>query len=282
MNPEISRRPHRPARCRPQYRWYGLLLCCVTPMLLACNNPGKTTVLRLYNGPDFLAASASAAELRDQNSSAFWQRFQIEAALYDNLVALDAVTGQIQPGLAVSWKLTEDNTALQIRLGARTWSDGRKMTAEHVIAGWQDYLLGGASQSEVAAHASLLDKAIALDAQTIELQPAAGSDAQLLLLGLSTAAFAVRPPAKLLAVPASDRRVIPAWSLSSGPFRLSGEASLPQLRLEGNPRYNGRLSGSSGKLENYRLVFEHAAAPGESSPDRFHFDPASFDAILWL
>lgn len=65
--------------------------------------------------------------------------------IYEGLITSHGITGEIQPGLAESWEISEDKLAITFRLreGLR-WSDGHPLTADDVIFSYRDIYLNDA------------------------------------------------------------------------------------------------------------------------------------------
>lgn len=65
--------------------------------------------------------------------------------IYEGLITSHGITGEIQPALAESWEISEDNLAITFRLreGLR-WSDGHPLTADDVIFSYRDIYLNDA------------------------------------------------------------------------------------------------------------------------------------------
>lgn len=62
----------------------------------------------------------------------------VAGSLFEGLTALDPQTARPQPGVAESWKVSEDGLTytFQLRQDAQ-WSDGRTVTSQHFIDAWQ-------------------------------------------------------------------------------------------------------------------------------------------------
>lgn len=61
------------------------------------------------------------------------ERVLLRAALAQGLVRFDAA-GQVEPAIAARWNMVEDGRSYVFRLGDATWSDGRPVTADQVVA----------------------------------------------------------------------------------------------------------------------------------------------------
>ena len=103
----------------------ALALLCLMP---ACNRDGpeensaEAVRISLLNSPEFTTTQAL------EGGAAL-----ATAATQTSLLSIDA-SGQLQPGLAQSWRVSNDGRSYIFRLGKATWSDGRAITAGDVVA----------------------------------------------------------------------------------------------------------------------------------------------------
>lgn len=62
--------------------------------------------------------------------------FAVSNALFEGLLVYDPKTGRSAPGLAESWKMTEDGKVFTFHLREASWSDGTAITAQTVVDSW--------------------------------------------------------------------------------------------------------------------------------------------------
>ena len=63
---------------------------------------------------------------------------QLFGALYETLLGMDPLTAEFTPGLALSWRISDDRLGFTFELDpAAKWSDGRPVTAEDVRWTWE-------------------------------------------------------------------------------------------------------------------------------------------------
>lgn len=93
-------------------------------VLAACgdDNPGETRVVVIDEEPELVDAARTAPDPGDA---------VLIDALAQGLVRLDA-RGQVIPGLAERWHVSDDGRSYIFRLGATSWSDGDPVVARDV------------------------------------------------------------------------------------------------------------------------------------------------------
>lgn len=69
---------------------------------------------------------------------------EIGDLMYDSLLSTDVLTGEVIPGLAKEYKVSDDlkTYTIVLRKGIK-WSDGREITADDVVFTWNDIILAG-------------------------------------------------------------------------------------------------------------------------------------------
>lgn len=68
--------------------------------------------------------------------------YSVFGYIYDPLIRENGVTGELEPGLAESWEVSEDGQTITITLReGLKWSDGEKMTADDIIFSYNDIYL---------------------------------------------------------------------------------------------------------------------------------------------
>lgn len=162
------------------------------------------------------------------------------------LTQLDA-SGNVVPGLAVSWRVTDDGRSVIFRLRDAAWDDGRPVTAGDVVTVLRRALardsrnplragLAGIENAPAVAAGRLPPSRLGIDdplPNVIEIRLAAPEPALLSLLA--------RPE---LAIVRSGR-----FPPALGPFRLVTRGSEPVFRLERNERFHDAGSVVPGAVE---------------------------------
>ncbi len=157
------------------------------------------------------------------------------------LVRFDAA-GQIEPGLAERWIVTDNGMSYIFRLREGQWGDGTPVTAEQVVAILNRQIARG-SRNPLNPFLTAIDEIVVMTPQVIEVR-----------LG--------RPRPDLLKLFAQPElallRVKP--SRGSGPFRVLGRGSSPLLRPAFDPgRADPDDQNQPEPEENVRLIGERAA-----------------------
>jgi len=177
-----------------------LLVCSVA----ACDQKerGKTEVTVIGSEPPAIVDPAAGTLTEPQ------------AILLSNvaqgLVRFDA-SGQIVPGMAERWNVTDDGLSYIFRLEADDWPNGRKITAEQVARLLRRQI---ASRSENALKDTLgaVDQIVAMTDRVIEITLKA-------------------PRPNLLALLAQPELAIVYENQGSGPFRITPDNKPPTLDL---------------------------------------------------
>ena len=92
----------------------------------------------------------------------------LTAAVAQGLVRFDA-TGQIEPGLAERWIVTDEGTSYIFRLRDMRWADGGQVTAAQVATILRRQL-GPASRNPLRPYLTAVDDIVAMTPQVIEVQ----------------------------------------------------------------------------------------------------------------
>ncbi len=157
------------------------------------------------------------------------------------LVRFDAA-GQIEPGLAERWIVTDNGMSYIFRLREGQWGDGTPVTAEQVVAILNRQIARG-SRNPLNPFLTAIDEIVVMTPQVIEVR-----------LG--------RPRPDLLKLFAQPElallRVKPSGG--SGPFRVAGRGASPLLRPAFDPgRADPDDQNQPEPEENVRLIGERAA-----------------------
>ena len=150
----------------------------------------------------------------------------VMAPIYDTLTHSNPVTGELEPGLAESWELVDDQTVeLTLREGV-AFQDGSPFDAEAVKAGLERNAMEDAAQT--AASLAVIESVEAVDEQTVRINlsaPAAGSIPAILS---GREGMIVAPST----IESADTEPVGA-----GPFRLAEHQPGQQLTYERNEDY---------------------------------------------
>ena len=112
-------------------------ICATATLLAACgggsggDNAGGGGDSEYVDGGTFTMSMAGDPGKLDPQSSASTQLFTVNQLAYDNLVSVDAKTGEIQSQLATDWKVDGKTVTLTLGKGI-TCADGRDFTATAV------------------------------------------------------------------------------------------------------------------------------------------------------
>ncbi|WP_430635238.1 ABC transporter substrate-binding protein [Sphingomonas hankookensis] len=96
------------------------------------------------------------------------ERVLLRSALAQGLVRFDAA-GQVEPGLAERWNMVDDGRSYIFRLGDATWSDGRPVTAEQVVAALRRAVRVEAAH-RLTPFLRSIDEIVAMTPQVIEVR----------------------------------------------------------------------------------------------------------------
>lgn len=180
------------AKAAPMRRFLALLLLgLLGTMPGACKQQprGAMRVLVIGGEPHLRDAALGPLEVPD-------------AVLLQNvaqgLVIFDA-SGNIVPGLAERWNVSEDGLSYIFRIASAQWPDGRKITAEQ-IAKILKRQIGPKSRNEFKDAVGAIDDVVAMTDRVIELQ-------------------LIAPRPNLLAVLAQPQFAILRGNAGTGPFK---------------------------------------------------------------
>ncbi|WP_265530302.1 ABC transporter substrate-binding protein [Sphingomicrobium marinum] len=160
-------------------------------MLTACgdDNPGETRVIVIDDQPELIDAARTPPDAGDA---------VLIDALAQGLVRFDA-RGQVVPGLAERWHVSNDGRSYIFRLGAASWADGQPVVARDVAQALER--LVDAPRHPLRDALQNIDDVVAMTDRVIEIR-------------LS------RPQAGLLSILAQPELGIISRDGGSGPFLL--------------------------------------------------------------
>ena len=189
-----------PVVCRLLAATLSLLLCCTA----ACQRTeqGRTDVTVI--GPDAPAMTDPAGEPLGEPQAVLLSN------VAQGLVRFDA-SGQIVPGLAERWNVTDDGLSYIFRLEAATWPNGRKITAEQV-ARLLRRQIATRSKNPLKDTLGAVDQIVAMTDRVIEISLNA-------------------PRPNLLALLAQPELALIYEKQGSGPFAIDADSKPPRLVL---------------------------------------------------
>ncbi|PXA98767.1 ABC transporter substrate-binding protein [Nostoc sp. 3335mG] len=96
------------------------------------------------------------------------ERVLLRGALAQGLVRFDAA-GQVEPAIAERWNMVDDGRSYIFRLGDATWSDGKPVTADQVVASLRRAVRVGAGH-RLTPFLRSIDEIVAMTPQVIEIR----------------------------------------------------------------------------------------------------------------
>lgn len=204
---------------------------------------------------------------------------QVLANIYDNLVSLDPVNrSQVNPQLAESWKISDDNTTITFTLrdGAK-FASGNPVTAEDVVWSFKRLMaLNLAQASFLKTHGFKADNADASfsapDAKTVVVKLPKKVDPQVIVMTLGIVGPGSVLDSKLVLSNEKNGDKGAAWltnnSAGSGPFTLGEWRSNERVILNANENYWG------DKPAMRRIMMRHLA---ESQSQRLMLEKGDID-----
>lgn len=179
----------------------SLLMACAVS---SCQQPqqGKSEVTVIGNGPPAIVDPAAGALTEPQAV--------LLSSVAQGLVRFDP-SGQIVPGLAERWNVTDDGLSYIFRLQAGEWPDGRKVTAQQV-ARLLRRQIAARSSNPLKDTLGAIDQIVAMTDRVIEISLKA-------------------PRPNLLALLAQPEFAVVYENQGSGPFRIERQDKPPKLDL---------------------------------------------------
>ncbi|MBW4617594.1 MAG: ABC transporter substrate-binding protein [Desmonostoc vinosum HA7617-LM4] len=119
--------------------WLPIILAVVTALTVAACNPARFKV-KAAQVPQLI--TAVLGEPSTFNSALNETLYSVFGFLYDSLMVTNPFTTKLEPGLAESWEISEDQKQIVITLReGLKWSDGKPMTADDVVFTYNDVYL---------------------------------------------------------------------------------------------------------------------------------------------
>ena len=174
-------------------------------------------------------ASASPVTTLDPIASAAAGSIEAFGQLYARLLRKDA-EGELQPGLAESWELSEDGLRYTFELRDAQFSDGTPITAEDVA-----FSLNRVATDEASTYPapfSALEEARAVDEDTVEIALKHRSAPMLTNLEVFNAAIVSKDD-----VEERGEEAFAGDPVTSGPFTVEDWRPNDRLVLTANPNY---------------------------------------------
>ena len=203
--------------------------------------------------------------------------------IYDTLVRLDPVERtQVNPGLAESWEIAEDGSAItfQLREGAR-FASGNPVTAEDVLWSYKRNielgLVGAGIWLGFGFTAENFDELVTAEGNTITVSLPQAGDPQLVLYMFGKPDTAAVIDSKTALEHVADNDYAKGWlttnTAGSGPYKLVSFAANDLLVIDRNPNYWDDPAGMT------RVLFRHMP---ESQTKRLMLERGDIDVGLAL
>ena len=191
----------------------------------------------------------------------------VASSLFEGLVTRDPLTGNVVPGLAASWAVSDDGISIRFHMRPVRWNDGRLITAQNVVESWQRLLdprrasplgwipaeLISGGEEALFGKIPLEDIGVeAVDQNTLVVIPTVPFD--MFLQALTHPALSVIP---------THIEAEAAGFIGSGPFLLDRWSPETGIRLVSNPDY---WNARNVALSRVRFLF-----PGTRGADGFEF-----------
>lgn len=225
------------------------VLAAATMLVIACCASGcrKPEAGR----PDVLVIGRAPPKIVDPAAGPLTQPDALLlSSVAQGLVSFDA-TGQIVPGMAERWNVTDDGLSYIFRLQAGEWPDGKKITADQVARALRRQI-AGRSKNQLKDTLGAIDQIVAMTDRVIEISLKA-------------------PRPNLLQLLAQPEFAIVYQQQGSGPFRLAKDSKPDRLVLE---RSVSNLEEEETRREEVRLA--SAVAPAAIRA----FQQAKSDLVL--
>lgn len=216
------------------------VLACFPGVALAADSKSNATIV-YYDA----VGNETLDPAEPQSGSSFSQ--EVLLALYDTLVRLDDA-GNPTPGLAESWKASDDLTSftLALRRGVK-FHDGSELTAEVVKQNLQRYIVLGTKASGTMVESVKMIDAVEVTGPYEVKLVLKGPSGQLPYF-LGGIAGMVAAPASL----ASDAFGVTFKAVGSGPYRLkSFESNVKSVMLRNDEYWGGAQSRPAGFEHHY-------------------------------
>ena len=215
-------------------------LACFPGVALAADSKSNATIV-YYDA----VGNETLDPAEPQSGSSFSQ--EVLLALYDTLVRLDDA-GNPTPGLAESWKASDDLTSftLALRRGVK-FHDGSELTAEVVKQNLQRYIVLGTKASGTMVESVKMIDAVEVTGPYEVKLVLKGPSGQLPYF-LGGIAGMVAAPASL----ASDAFGVTFKAVGSGPYRLkSFESNVKTVMARNDEYWGGAQSRPAGFEHHY-------------------------------
>jgi peptide/nickel transport system substrate-binding protein len=222
-----------------------VLALALSPTLARSADPATNTdaTIVFYDS----AGNETLDPAHPQNSSSFSQ--EVPMALYDTLIRLSP-TGEIQPGLAISWSYNADATEFTMKLRPDVrFHDGTKLTADTVKRNFERSMALGsrASPSMIDTFRSVASiETIGDDTVRLKLKEPSG---QMEYLFAFVAGMMVSPAAF-----EGDTFGATFKPIGSGPYKVKSFESNVVTRMVRNDDYWGGTTGRPAGFEHHYVT----------------------------
>ncbi len=219
---------------------FGLLFALLATLNISCTRRHEAADFTYINGPE--------PESIDPHTITGQPEMRIAHAIYEGLTTRNA-QGEIIPGVAESWQISEDLLTYRMKLRANArWSDGTPLTAHHFYTSWERalrpttaslyaemyYPIAGAEAYNRGEMTDFNQVGITvIDDHTLQIRLHQPCPYFLDLLAFPTL-FPIRTD--ILEKHPKDW-IKPSHIVSNGPYRLAAWHLDDRLTLERNPHY---------------------------------------------
>lgn len=204
----------------------------------------------------------------------------VNSLLCEPLLHLDAETGELKPGLATTWIVSNGGRRITLRLRKAKFSDGSQVTSDDVVAslsraaseefagntigllepidGWRE--ISGAAESKVERDLRILRGVSSIDSLSLTIN-LAHRDADF----LRVLAHPIAAPMPRSLIEGDDADALSSQPVCAGPYKLAQQWTPgdPVIRLVRNDHYHGRTPSHSNGGKGYAdsVEFHVGASP---------------------
>ncbi|MBW4465501.1 MAG: ABC transporter substrate-binding protein [Pegethrix bostrychoides GSE-TBD4-15B] len=199
---------------------------------------------------------------------------EILALMYEGLLTTNGITGELEPGLAESWEISDDQRRITYKLrDGLKWSDGEPMTVDDLIFTYSDIIFNEKIPTSVAdifrvGEQGLFPTVRKVDDQRVEfaapepfaplLRFAGGAFLPRHALEKSIQTLDEQGNPQFLSTWGTD--VNPKELIASGPYRLKSYQPGERAILERNPYYWRRDAEDNAQPYVEQFVFQFVAS----------------------
>ncbi len=241
--------PPRFGRLRSRWRQLLPILLVGFTMLLSSCNPAQFQI-QAAEIPQLVDAEIS--DPKTFNSPMSNEANPVFGLIQEGLLTTNGLTGQLEPALAESWDVSDDQQRITFTLRERLqWSDGEPLTVDDVVFSFNDIYFNpeipsGESDILRVGKDGVFPSVVKLDDRRVEFRSPepfapllryAGGIALLPKHALAEYVFSTGEDGKLRFLSVWGTDTPPQEIVSNGPFRLLSYQPAERIILEKNPYY---------------------------------------------